>query len=48
MEGGWVPQKRGIITPEEPMMEEKDKTCKFMRPHGPTKDFNWPCADDVR
>ena len=26
--------------------EEKDITCKFMHPHGPTNNFHWPSTDD--
>ena len=26
--------------------DEKDLTCKFMHPHGPAKQFYWPCSDD--
>ena len=27
--------------------EEKDITCKFMHPHGPTNTFHWPQSDDM-
>ena len=28
-------------------MEEKDGTCKFMHPHGPTNNFHWLHTDDM-
>ena len=28
-------------------MEEKDGTCKFMHPHGPTNNFQWLHTDDM-
>ena len=27
-------------------VDEKDVTCKFMHPHGPTNNFYWPLCDD--
>ena len=27
-------------------LEEKDITCKFMHPHGPTNNLHWSCTDD--
>ena len=29
------------------IVEEKDVTCKFMHPHGPTNNFQWPHGDDM-
>ena len=28
--------------------EEKDLTCNFLHPHGPTSQFHWPHGDDRR
>ena len=28
-------------------VEEKDVTCKFMHPHGPTNNFHWLHTDDM-
>ena len=27
--------------------DEKDITCKFMKPHGPSEFFYWPARDDT-
>ena len=26
---------------------EKDVTCKFLKPHGPSENFYWPVRDDT-
>ena len=26
--------------------EEKDLTCKFLHPHGPSGQIHWPCGDN--
>ena len=26
--------------------EEKDLTCEFLYPHGPSVQFHWPCVDN--